>query len=422
LWPQAALSMVAVTTLLSADRHDRRGDYNRGDDRRAMHCDRISICGPEVPMAVNPSVRPFTDDACCCDEGEFSLTLAGFYWQATQDGLEYAIESTAVVENPPTFPVATGTLLTLIDGSYRNPEFKWKPGFKVGLGYNTTHDGWDIELIWTHYNGRAKSSDDNESDLNVALQPLWSAFAPVATADNVPGTVLYATQANTSWRLDLNLVDLELGREYYTSKMLTLRPFVGLRYASLHQRYNIQYLGGSYDGSALPGPFIDDVKLKNEFDGGGVRAGLDTNWWFGCCPGPCPSNWGFFGDFAASLIYGKFDVDHDENLQSPLASTGFAKTPVLETDEHFRSIRGIIDLALGLQYETLYRDGNWGMNLSLAWEFHHFFNQNQLWRVVRIGDASADGVTLGTHGENTFNQRRGDLSTQGVTFTARFTF
>lgn len=262
LWPYAAVSMVAVTTLLSAD-------YAK-NNRKPMRCDRTSICGPEMGMAVNPPARPFTDDPCCCDAGEFSITVAGFYWQATEDGLEYAVNSTVIT---PTItdgmPVDTTTLARIIDGSYRTPDLKWKPGFKVGVGYNTTHDGWDLELLWTHYNGRANSADDNESDLNKTLLPLWSAFVPIATGDTNSGTILFATQANTSWRVDLNLVDLELGREYWTSKRLSLRPHVGLRYAMIHQRYKIEYLGGSWDGGISP--FTDEVELKNHFDGGGGR-------------------------------------------------------------------------------------------------------------------------------------------------------
>ncbi len=415
LWPYAAMSMVAVTTLLSADR---QGKY----EKKQMHCDRIGPCGPEMGMGVNPSARPFTDDACCCDAGEFSITVAGFYWQATEDGLEYAVNDSVIT---PTLgaagaPTNTAAIANIIDASFRSPEFKWKPGFKIGAGYNTTHDGWDLELTYTHFNGRASSSDDNESDLSQTLLPLWSDFAPISTGDTVPGTILFATQGNTSWRLDLNLVDLELGREFWTSKMLSIRPHIGLRYAMIHQRYKLEYLGGSWDGGVTP--FTDEVTMKNQFDGGGVRGGLDTNWMFGCCD-PCSGNWGFFGNVAFSLIYGKFRVEQEEETQSSLTTTGFATTPVLETDDNFRSIRGIVDLAVGLQWNTLYRDGTYGLNLAIAWEFHHFFNQNQFWRVMRIGDTvNGTATAIATHGENVFAQTRGDLSTQGVTFTAKFTF
>jgi hypothetical protein len=413
IWPTAAMSIAAFTAMLNADNRYRERDRNP-----PMRCDRPSICGPDMGMAVTPPARPFTDDACCCDAGEFSITVAGFYWQAAEDGLEYAIQSKVAT---PIEASATGSNASLIDASYQTPNFKWKPGFKVGLGYNTTHDGWDLALLWTHFNGRAHSSNDNEADLNVTLLPLWSAFAPAQ--DTAGGTILWATQANTSWRVNLNLVDLELGREFWASKMLTLRPHIGFRVALVKQKYEIEYLGGIWDGTvASPtvpgGPFTNEVDMKNDFSGGGVRAGLDTVWNFGCC-NPCSGNWGIFGNFALSLIYGKFSLDQNEFNQSPLAATGFAKTPILQTEENFRAVRGIVDLALGLQWQSLFNESNYGILLQLAWEFHQFFNQNQLWRVNRIGDGTG---TIGNHGENVFAQSRGDLSTQGVTLTAKFTF
>jgi hypothetical protein len=401
VWPTAAISIAAFTAMLNAE----GAKYKD----RAMRCDRTSLCGPDVGVAVTPAARPFTNDACCCDSGEFFVTVAGFYWQATEDGLEYAIESKVTT---PTDATATGSAANLVDASYQTPDFKWKPGFKVGIGYNTTHDGWDFNLLWTHYNGRANSSNDNESELNVTYLPLWSAFAPAAGGD-AAGTILWANQGDTSWRLALNLVDLELGREFWVSKMLTVRPHVGVRVALIRQRYEIENIGGIYTELAVG---KNETVLKTSYNGAGVRGGLDTLWNFGCCD-PCSGNWGIFGNIAWSLIYGKYDIDHDEYNQSPDAATGFAKAPVMSTDNNFRAVRGIMDLALGLQWQSLFNDSNYGILLQLAWEFHQFFNQNQFWRINRVMDS-----TTAAHGENVFAPSRGDLSTQGVTLTVRLTF
>jgi hypothetical protein len=196
---------------------------------------------------------------------------------------------------------------------------------------------------------------------------------------------------------------------------------MGLRGVLIKQRYEIDNLGGIWgtdaDGVSLltGGPFTNEEVLKSSYRGAGVRGGLDTVWNFGCCD-PCSGNWGFFGNLAWSLIYGKFEVDHDEDNFSQVA-TNNARTPVLETNDNFYAIRGIVDVALGLQWQTLYRNNNCGVLLQLAWEFHQFFNQNQFWRVNRVMDS-----TTAAHGENVFAPSRGDLSTQGVTLTARFTF
>ena len=147
-----------------------------------------------------------------------------------------------------------------------NPERKWDYGFRFGLGYVLNHDGWDIDAMWTHF--RRNASDDVVADANTTtsrIYTLWSAVVPGAgdfmqTAPAVP-TLPIAAEVQTSWRLHLDLIDLELGRSFYTSKYLTLRPHIGLRGASIRQNYDITYLGGSFREGTASSPLnlTDDV-------------------------------------------------------------------------------------------------------------------------------------------------------------------
>lgn len=36
----------------------------------------------------------------------------------------------------------------------------WDPGFRLGLGWNTDCDGWDLYLNWTYYHNRSKKSTE----------------------------------------------------------------------------------------------------------------------------------------------------------------------------------------------------------------------------------------------------------------------
>lgn len=407
IWPTAAMSLVAITTLLSADNRKNQNKYEK-NGKEMNKCGRIGICGPSMMEGVNPSARPLTEDPCCCEQGEFSITVAGFYWQATEDGLEYAIEDKTVTDT-----VNTTNLATLVDAHFLTPDFKWRPGFKVGIGYNGTHDGWDLELLWTHFNGRGHDSEDADTEDLISALPLWSDYSPpTAGLDTTGGTILHATETDASWRVDLNIVDFELGREFWTSKYLTLRPFIGVRYASINQHYTINNYGGTWDFTSQ----TNEIIMKNNFGGAGVRGGLNTVWNFGCCD-PCAGNWGIFGNVALSLIYGKFHLDQDEYNRA--VSPSFQRSPILQLNDRFTAARAILDLALGIEWSTVYHNGEYAFNIALAWEQHHFFNQNQLWRVNNIGDNNA---TPALHGENVYHQTRGDLSTQGVTLTLDFTF
>lgn len=349
--------------------------------------------GPEN-VAGNPAVRPKT-----CN-GDAVITIAGFYWNARQDGMEYAIFNSVA---PPTGADST-TLNNIIEARYLNPKSKWNFGFKFGLGYNSNHDGWDFDVLWTRYHGRSSTRVDGDTQDNTSLIPLWSDFA-----SSVASPVLFATDMQTHWRLKLDLVDIEMGREFWSSKYLTLRPFIGLRVSWIKQNYEIDQQGGSW-GSGLSA-FNGEVQMDNDFKGIGVRGGLDSNWLIG-------RGFSFFGNVALAIVYGRFSIDHEEfNRQ---ASAPFAKTPLLDSDESFHASRGMTDLELGIEWSTMFSNCNYGFTVGLSWEHHMFFNQNQLWRVNRIFDSVQ--TPPNNSGENTFIQRRGDLSTQGWTLTATFDF
>lgn len=406
LTPLAALSLIGLANSADAAREDRANCAPEpGVCYTTDECDCYYCLGP-TQIGVNPAVGPRT-----CN-GDIMITVAGFYWGSNQDGMEYAIENAITLPTPQPDP-SVDTILELnnvIDAKYKTPDFKWDWGFKVGIGYISACDGWDIGVLYTWYRGRASSHDEAEPDDNRTLITLWSEFAPAQ------GLITYATDIQTHWRLNLDLIDIELGREYWTSKYLSFRPFVGLRIAYIKQKYEIQHKGGSWDArqsNPVQAAFNNKVDINNKFHGVGVIGGFDTVWNLGC-------GWAFFGDLAASILYGKFSIDHNE--YNRLASDTHDKTKILETDDSFTASSAILDTTFGIQWATMFCACQYGLTLKLGWEHHVFFNQNQMWRVNRIRDLSNPSGLPNNTGENVFFQRRGDLTTQGWTLTVRFDF
>ncbi len=370
------------------------------DSCACTHC-----LGPDN-MGGNAPVRPKT-----CNS-DFAITVSGFYWNAHQDGMEYAIKNNVAIDGPITQISDFGNIVNLIDAEYQTPNYKWDFGFKLGVGYTGCHDGWDVGVLWTWYRGKSSNHIEAEYDDNTSILPLWSAYAPLQ------GGPLFATDVEESWNLRLNLVDFELGREFWTSKYMSIRPHVGIRYASIKQDFDITYRGGSWGTNTITGngaqaeAFTGLVSLDNDFTGAGIRAGLDSTFHLGC-------GWGVYGNFAASLVYGRFSIDHDEKARQTVPS--FNKGDVLGTSNNFRASRAMLDLGLGLQWSALFCDCGWAFTAMLGWEQHLFFDQNQLWRVNRVG-AVPVAVSPNLTGENVYSQRRGDLDTQGWTLTFKFEF
>ena len=364
------------------------------------HCACHHCLGPDL---VNPPVNPVT-----CN-GDLAITVAGFYWNAHQDGMEYAIDDAVAVTQTAGESTILG-LNNLIDAEHLTPKFDWDFGFKLGLAYAGCHDGWDIGVLWTWFKGNSDDHTEAEFDDNHTLLPLWSSYAPSQ------GLNLYATDIKEEWTLQLNLIDIELGREFWTSKYLSLRPFIGLRVAFIDQDFDMEFRGGSWGGGNDSAPDNAAVngfaELDNNFKGAGARIGLDSTWHLGC-------GWGVYGNLAASIVHGRFDITHDEYLRLPIAP--FNKRKLFETSENFRVSRGMLDLGLGLQWETLFCECEWAFTLQLGYENHMFFNQNQMWRVVRVGDLFNQAPPNDT-GENVFHQRRGDLDTQGWTLRFKLAF
>lgn len=415
IWTAIALPVIAVTTsLVAADNKDGRTGQERGVEAcqptppaPCYSTDCAPACnyclGPEN-VAGSPAVRPYT-----CN-GDFVVTVAGLYWNAHQDGLGFGVFNnvTGSVDTPADSRLPNH----LVKAKVLNPNFKWDFGWKLGLGYNSSCDGWDFNLVWTHYNGKAHNNVDADSEDNVVALPLWSAYQPMVSGSE--GAALQATQINQHWKLKLNMADFELGREFWNSKYLTIRPHIGLRFVWIDQNFKLEHRGLSWSDTVNLGVNYNDfVNMSNDYKGLGIRAGLDTVW--NLCRG-----FAFFGNAAGSLVYGRFSVDQDEYVRE--ASSPFNRTNIMELDNDFRSTKAIVDLTLGIQYSTMFCDCSYRFTIGLGWENHMFFNQNQLWRVNRILGADQSTDFPNNKGENAFIQSRGDLSTQGWTLQAKFEF
>ncbi|MGE5195843.1 MAG: Lpg1974 family pore-forming outer membrane protein [Anaerolineae bacterium] len=374
MWPAAAASLVAFTSLLNAA------------DDKMQSSTAMTRRGEGPNREINPAVNPRLEQA-----HDWYLTGSVLFWNSRQDGLDFAIESD--------FFVAGGAQI-LDESETKEPKHKWEVGFRAGVGYVFDHDGWDAYLNWTHFRNRTSRDEDADTtNSSEVLLALWSDTPTTA------GHTLLAQEIETEWKLELDLIDLELGREFYTSKWLCIRPHMGVRGANIRQRYEIEYLGTSLDTLQTTSNVSDEVRMKNYFDGIGVRGGLNSMWTVG-------SGWSIYGNFAMSILYGYFKTKVKEEIRPVINA---AEIDVLELERHFRTSRAVLDLALGLQYDHTFLHANTHLAVSLGWEHHMFFNQNQLWRVTKVANAAGSG-------QNVFTSPHGDLSTQGWTLTARLDF
>lgn len=393
----SAYSIIALATVLSG------ANFTAGncEPEPPANCNRDQCtpcyCLGPTNIVANAPVLPKT-----CN-GDVIVSVAALYWKGDMDGMEYGVKNDVRVDDSMS---GNQQMNNLFDAKTLSPNYKHDFGFKLGLGYASPCDGWDYGVTWTWLRTSASNHDEAELDDNQSLAPLWSAYQ-YRDAGQAP--ILFVSDIETFWVMKLNLIDFELGRKYWTSKYLSLRPHVGVRVALIDQSFEIQHKGGSFnDPGASPELHLnDEVNLESDFHGVGIRSGLDSAWHLGC-------GFSLYGNLAASIVYGRFDVEHEEKVR--LAVTPFSKTPVLETKNHFRAGRAILDLGLGLQWETMFCDCKYGFLAALGYEQHTFFDQNQFWRVVRVGGSGS--ALPNNSGQNVHHENSGNLSTSG--WTLRF--
>lgn len=357
LLPAFATALIATTSLFADTNCEEciAGDSNtqsKQNKKYKKNEKQVECCCP-APSTGRPQVKE--------GSGVF-ITGDVLLWNAHENGL--------------TFVAKSEDSSTLSHATEYDPNFQWDWGWRAGIGYDYGHDQWDNYLNWTHIRNTAKRTISSKED---TLFPRFSALN------------MAAHYAKAHWKVDLDMVDLELGRQYVATKWLSIRPHMGLRSAWIFQEYNIDY------SSLLAGMGInDEVKMKNKFWGLGIRGGLDTQWGFG-------GGWSIYGDMAFSLLYGYFDVKQKEFTE---LNGDFLMSPI-NVKHHFRLTRAITDFALGLRWDKVFHNDKFHFGIQAGWEHHLFFGQNQLSRYQM--------TTLQ-------EEKNEDLGFQGWTLSARFDF
>jgi hypothetical protein len=339
----AATSLVAFTSYASAD-------YDDAQMRNLEN--RVTVLEQKKGAngMINPPARPVIEDGL-----DVFVSADMIVWKAQENGLGFVVKN----ENG---------VVYINDGKIKNPSFDWDFGFKLGLGVNMGHDGWDVYAQWTRLHTDATNTEHQPSGGR-----LFPTFRNVTFSE--PGTM---SSAHAHWKLHLNMIDAELGREFFVSKWLTLRPFGGLRTAWISQNYKINY---NYDA-------IGDVlknRLKNHFWGLGLLTGLDAQWGMG-------GGWSIYGGGAVSLLYGNFRIREKERLQTPTTTS----TRALVRNK-FNMTDAITDLEAGLRWKRAWECV--AFKIQAGWEQHAFYGQNQLAKFI---DAVEDGAYVSNQGDLTF--------------------
>ena len=328
----------------------------------------------------------------CCEEpkpGPFAFSYpkdmnlacpSDFYFygdflvmQPMEDGLEFGVRDTNGNGSGSTELIG-GTVLSF---SSEDKEYDWDFGARIGLGFYLNHDAWTVDFQWLWY----KTNQDISASTAITgvIIPQWiqgNTTAP-ATGDS---------RASERWEMKMNVFDIAIGKPFHVSRHLVFEPHFGLRAAWIDQNYLARY-GGNY---------ATEMSGKNDFWGLGSRIGFKSNWHLG-------SGIEMIANSSTSLLYSNFDVKQS----LPLGTNSWS----LNHDFYRNSSN--LEMQLGVAWGMHFNDMQNHIKLQALWEFHNWYEQNQLRKMIV-------DINPGQYVNDTIS--RGDLSLSGLSFKVLFDF
>jgi len=327
-------------------------------------CCFCNVCPPT--SVITPKAAP-----CVKDGVNLFITADFIYWGAKEDQLEFCQTVAA------TF--VTGTPVTNLDqGSVIRPDLNWNPGFKAGLGYDFCHDGWDVyaEYTWYHVNNFRTSVDITDTSLVIA-DAYWGV--------NLDFTTPFYQTSSSRWNLHFNVIDANLGRNFYVSPRLAFRPSLGLKGTWQKQNYRVEFATAAVDDIDAADNVMNN---KMNYWGVGIRGGLNSSWHF-------TREFSLIGDLALTGLWETFNVTRVDRS----ALTGINN---VNEKDNFSTLKPVIEWMIGLRWEMWICCDAYHLAFDAAYEQQFWLSQNQL--------------------QTGFFSSNGDLVFQGLTAKARFDF
>lgn len=378
--------LLALSSLAASEDTDYMQDDDNSSTNQTMQ---------QITPASGPIVKHGIDAFLFADFIYFSTRVDNLL--QSQRGISTSADKDNYINNK---KVIGQSILSDASQSTDSINHQMSPGFKVGAGLNFCYDGWDTLARYTWLHGKASQKTTNGSDSSSSFNE-FSKFSIFTNGTKIG-------KESSDWALHFNAVDWELGREFFISPHLLLRPVFGLKGSWQAQYYNLYelqlsdttvFLTPAKTTATTEGSYA--ILQKQSYWGIGIRPGINTSW-------EICKNFSIFGDAFVSAMWSYFDNSRkDSSIQKNTNQAenvlSFPETTLTDTVKKIHTITPVLELALGLRYETLCSNDDYRIRLQAGWEEQVWFNHNQFILI------------------NTPNSY-GNLCLQGLTIEARLDF
>jgi hypothetical protein len=334
-----ALTLLLITSL----------GYAYGDDITLSECTGGKNCDPCQPV--------------CCGQGLLSAEL--LYWRAFEGGLDRCVSSST--SNQVT---SEGNVHSRLRRRDCDPHFTWNPGFRIG--YELMCSDWSFGASWTHLHSNSHGSKNK------------------GNAHRSHGS---KNKGNAHrWSINFDVIDIVAGYKS-SGACFSLRPFIGLRGASIDQKLRVGKEECHCSRRSRRSSRTNDLitfhqNNKQEFAGIGPLIGLEAGWNMGC-------GFSLYTSADISWLYGNFNVRLRGTNRSVDAFNFY------RIRKHLDASLAVADAALGIRWQTCFFE-SMRLILQLGLEHHRYFDYNRFgnyrnWSFDRFGDygdLSFDGVNF----------------------------
>lgn len=307
----------------------------------------------------------------------YFASLDVLYWHAKVSDTKYAHTS-----------INDGTPLLPVKGELKEIDFDWDFGFRVGFGVNFNHGGWDLGVEYTYFSTDGSSSVSSQNGGTVVPQ---QTFIGIASPD--ANLLTNIDKATSQFGVDFDKIDLALGRNFFVSHQLSLRPNVGLTTAWMNLTQTTRYTGGEVG--------INTVYFESESDfwGLGPMAGCDTKWYL-------TNGFSIFGNVSGALLYGHFDTKLKTWYSAELNNS-------IRMSNNMHQFAPTTEIVIGLAYDQYICNDKQHIGVSLGYDCQYWWSVNQS---MNISSQSTEVGPLG------FDNQDGNVSLHGVTLHLKWDF
>lgn len=311
-----------------------------------------SFCFGEITPPVKPPIK---------DPIGLNVSTDFLYWIAEVEGLDYAVGG-----------VSPNGATTLKQGSVHSPHGRWDPGFRVGIEGVLPHDDWTLGGVFTWIKNKENASRITQAAGDNTLISTWT-----FDADDLFQSM---NKVTGKWQIIMSQADIDLGRNFYISRFLTLHPSAGLKGAWGKQKTRFEYTE-----TVLDSDFVTRLNMIEHFNGFGLKGQMIINFILA-------KHWAINSRLSFASLWSRFSTWNRYTLEDVEGS------PVIANfKDKAWTLAPVLEMSLGIKWDMPFASDSAALSILAAYETQWWKGYNANYNLKQgsvNGDLSYQGLTL----------------------------